>query len=416
MTTPSPTLSHNENGVPLVDIKPLLIKLWPLGKEVSPDDIAEAISHLFTNSVTEAQAASLLVALHFTAMDMRADVLARCARVMLQAVCRSPVDDIRAALGRRARPEGSYRGGLCDIVGTGGDSHDTFNISTTSSIIASALLLVSKHGNKASTSKSGSADMIGCMKPRAPIMAAVRPDTLARVYSATNYGFVFAPLFHTGMRFVAPVRRQLPWRTIFNNVGPLANPLDELLEARVIGIGRRDLGPPFCEALFSAGCRKALIVCGEEELDEISCAGPTLCWALRETPRGGEVRQEHFKVEPSDFGLERHPLSEVSPGKGPEENAEILRRILHGELAADDPLLDFVLMNTAALLVVSGICEADTSAMGPGDDGKVITERGPAGQRWKEGVRRARWAIKSGEARKQWEAFVNVTNEIGSNE
>ncbi|RCI15568.1 hypothetical protein L249_3551 [Ophiocordyceps polyrhachis-furcata BCC 54312] len=416
MTTPSPTRSHNEDGVPIVDIKPLLTKLWPMGKEVSPDEIAEAISHFFTNSVTEAQTASLLVALHFTSLDMCADVLARCARVMLQAMSPVPVEQLRDVLRRRARSEGSYRGGLCDVVGTGGDSHNTFNISTTSSILASALLLVSKHGNKASTSKSGSADMIGCIKPQAPVMSAVRPDTLPKVYSATNYGFLFAPLFHTGMRFVAPVRRQLPWRTIFNNVGPLANPLDDLLEARVIGIGRRDLGPPFSEALRSAGCRKALIVCGEEELDEISCAGPTLCWALRETSPGGEVVAEHFKIQPSDFGLVPHPLSQVSPGKGPEENAEILRRILHGELADDDPLLDFVLINTAALFVVSGICEADASAMGPGDDGKVITERGPAGQRWKEGVRRARWAMKSGEARKQWEAFIDVTNEIGSHE
>ncbi|PHH72075.1 hypothetical protein CDD80_4801 [Ophiocordyceps camponoti-rufipedis] len=408
------TTSPNENSAAMVDIKPLLTKLWPTGRDVPADEIANAISHFFTNSVTEAQAASLLVALHFTAMDMRSDVLARCALVMLRAVSRGSVRDLEAALARRARPEGRYGGGLCDIVGTGGDSHDTFNVSTTSSILASALLLVSKHGNKASTSKSGSADMVACMKPRAPIMDAVRPDTMARVYSATNYGFIFAPLFHTGMRFVSPIRRQLPWRTIFNNVGPLANPLHELVEARVIGIGRRDLGTPFCEALRTLGCRKALIVCGDEELDEISCAGPTSCWALWETSPGGDVLPDHFKIEPRDFGLECHPLSEVSSGKNPEDNAAILTRILQGELAADDPLLDFIMMNTAALLVVSGICEADTSAMGPGDDGKVVMERGPGGQRWKEGVRRARWAMESGEARRQWEAFVDVTHEIGS--
>jgi len=184
--------------------------------------------------------------------------------------------------------------------------------------------------------------------------------------------------------------------------------------ASVIGVGRRDLGPAFAEALRTAGCRKALIVCGEEELDELSCAGPTLSWMLKEKTPGGEVYVEHFKVSPSDFGLQPHPLSEVSPGKEPAENAEILRRILHGEMPEDDPLIDFVLINTAALLVVSGICEADTSDMGHGDDGKVVTERGPAGQRWKEGVRRARWAIKSGEAWKQWRAFVDVTNEIGA--
>lgn len=216
------------------------------------------------------------------------------------------------------------------------------------------------------------------------------------------------------MRYVAPIRKQLPWRTIFNNLGPLANPVEDVLEARVIGVGRRDLGPAFAEALRSTGCRKAMIVCGEEDLDELSCAGKSLCWMLKESSPGGEVVVEHFTVHPNDFGFEPHPLSTVSSGKEPAENAEILDKILHNKLPKDDPLIDFILINTAALLVVSGICEADTSDMGSGDDGQVVKERGPAGQRWKEGVRRARWAIQSGEAWKQWEAFVKVSNEIAA--
>jgi anthranilate phosphoribosyltransferase len=256
--------------------------------------------------------------------------------------------------------------------------------------------------------------MVNNMQPRAPILGAVTPTTLTKVYSRTNYSFLFAPLFHTGMRYVAPIRRQLPWRTIFNNVGPLANPVEDVLEARVIGVARRDLGPAFADALKIAGCRKAMIICGEEELDEVSCAGRTLCWRLKETTPGGEIEVEHFTVQPSDFGVGTHPLNTVSPGKEPEENAEILRKILQKELPDDDPILEFVLINTAALLVISGICESDTSNMGPGDDGVVITERGPGGQRWKEGVRRARWALNSGEAWKQWESFVHVTNDIGA--
>lgn len=256
--------------------------------------------------------------------------------------------------------------------------------------------------------------MINNMKPRAPVLGAVKPNSLVKVYSATNYSFLFAPVFHTGMRYVAPIRKQLPFRTIFNNLGPLANPVEDVLEARVIGVGRHDLGPAFAEALQSSGCRKALIVCGEEELDEISCAGGTLCWILHETTPGGPTEIEHFRITPEDFGAKRHQLSEVSPGKEPAENAEILGRILRGEFPEEDPLIDFIAINTAALFVVSGICEADSSDMGHGDDGKVIQERGPAGQRWKEGYRRAKWAIKSGEAWKQWQAFVEVTNEIGS--
>jgi anthranilate phosphoribosyltransferase len=250
------------------------------------------------------------------------------------------------------------------------------------------------------------------MKPRPPIISAIRPDTLVKAYSATNYTFLFAPVFHTGMRYVAPIRKELPWRTIFNNLGPLANPVEDVLEARVIGVARSDLGPAFAEALRIAGAKKAMIICGEEQLDEVSCAGRTLVWMLKERGPDSEVEVEHFTVHPTDFGLSTHPLDTVSPGKEPEENAKILSRILHNELPDDDPILEFVLLNTAALFVASGICEANTSDMGHGDDGKVVEERGPGGQRWKEGVRRARWALKSGEAWKQWEAFVNVTNEI----
>lgn len=177
----------------------------------------------------------------------------------------------------------------------------------------------------------------------------------------------------------------------------------------MLGVARDDMGPVFAEALRLTGCKKGLIVCGKEQLDEVSCAGESLCWQLVERA-DGVVEVEHFLLSPEDFGLSRHPLSTVSPGKEPHQNAEILRRILANEMPDDDPILEFVLINTAALFVTSGICDADTSDMGPGDDGKVITERGPGDGRWKEGVRRARWAIKSGEAWKQWEAFVDVTN------
>jgi anthranilate phosphoribosyltransferase len=108
------------------------------------------------------------------------------------------------------------------------------------------------------------------------------------------------------------------------------------------------------------------------------------------------------------------PLSLVAGGKLPAENAVILQSILDGTIDPNDPVLTFVLINTAALLVTSGICEADSSDMGSGDDGKVITERGPGGLRWKEGVRRARWCISSGAAKEQWDAFVKVTGEIGA--
>ncbi|OLN88040.1 Anthranilate phosphoribosyltransferase [Colletotrichum chlorophyti] len=412
MASQPPPVAGSDSSLPLIDIKPLLKKLWPVpdaGLAVTPDEIAEAISHFFTHQVSDAQSASLLIALHFTNLDRRADVIARSAHVMRQAAAKVDFKDLTAVVQRKSLAGGQYAGGLCDIVGTGGDSHNTFNISTTASILASSLLVVAKHGNRSSTSKSGSADLVNNMLPRPPVLMAVSPATISQVYAATNYGFLFAPVFHPGMRYVAPIRKELPWRTIFNLLGPLANPVEDILEARVIGVARKELGPVFLEALKIGGSKKAMIICGEEELDEVSCAGPTLIWRLAEAA-DGEVVADHFKVQPSDFGLGTHPLDTVSPGKEPAENAEILRRILHGELADDDPILEFVLMNAATLFVASGLCEAETSNMGPGDDGKVITERGPGGGRWKEGVRRARWAVKSGEAWKQWEAFVDVTN------
>ncbi|KAI1767791.1 anthranilate phosphoribosyltransferase [Hypoxylon sp. FL1150] len=395
------------------DIRPLLQRLWPdpAAQNVTAAEIASALSLIFTNQLSPVQTGSLLTALHFTGWDRRADVLASAAAAMRSHAAKINFPRLESVIAARRRPEGRYGGGLCDIVGTGGDSHNTFNISTTSSILASSLLLLAKHGNRASTSKSGSADLLMNMRPIPARLDRITPDTISEVYAETNYAFLFAPVFHPGMKHVASIRKELGWRTIFNLLGPLSNPLGDAIEARMLGVARDDLGPVFAEALRIAGARKGLVVCGKEQLDEISCAGPTLCWQLVEHA-GGNVDVEHFTLEPVDFGLSAHPLDTVSPGREPHENAEILRRLLQNELPPDDPILEFVLINTAAFLVASGICEADTSSMGAGDDGQVIRERGPGGGRWKEGVRRARWTIQSGEAWKQWNAFAEVTNSL----
>lgn len=326
-------------------------------------------------------------------------------------------------------------GGQCDIVGTGGDSHRTFNISTTSSIIASPLLMMAKHGNRAQTSFSGSADVLTSITPTPPNISAVRPDNIFKVYEQSNYCFLFAPNFHTGMKYANPVRKGLGIRTIFNLLGPLANPIDWGIEARLVGVAYQSLGPIFANVLKLSGAKKALVVCGEEDLDEISCAGKTNCWKLSEYPNpeyqgdsdddpGDDetsdedappktlVKIESFQLQPSDFGFSTHPLSEVGGGKMPGENALILMSMLRNELPRDHPILEFVLMNVAALLVISGICDADTSNMGPGDNGEVIKEVGPGGGRWKEGIRRARWAIESGEALKSLEKFIKVSNSL----
>lgn len=258
-----------------------------------------------------------------------------------------------------------------------------------------------------------------------PKLDAIGPATLEAVYARTNYAFLFAPNFHKGLKHVAGLRKELPNPTILNLLGPLVSPAETALEARIIGVKKKDLVPVFAEAMMLNGVRKAIVVCGDEDLDEISIAGVTHCarlvderggedrWEVgsndeREGPYGAGVKIERFTLTPEDFGIPRHPLSEVSPGLTPEENAAILKKLLQGELEDDNPILHFVLINAAALFVASGVCEGRTSPFG--DDGEVIKERGTQGGRWKEGVRLARLAIRTGIAMDMFRGFAEVTN------
>ncbi|KAK5120995.1 hypothetical protein LTR85_005779 [Meristemomyces frigidus] len=417
----------NGNVAGYVSITPLLKRLSTLesAQKVEAEEIAAAIALVFTNSVSPVQFALLLWALHTTGQDHSPAVLAACAASMRGAAAQVNGKALHEVVKRKAKSEGAYHGGLCDIVGTGGDGHDTYNVSTTASIIASPVILMAKHGNNSSTSLSGSADLLQHAQPKAPVISATTETTLPQIYEKSNYAFLYAREWHPGMKYAATVRKEVPVRTIFNFLGPLANPVHDtgLVEARILGVARKDIGSNFAEALRLGGARKAFVVCGDENLDEFSCAGPTHCWWIHETDQtvvdedGGEQKQveiTRLTMSPEDFDLPRHPLSEVHGGKGPAENAVILMKILRNELPEDHPVLTFVLINTACLITVSGVCEADESHMGPGDDGKVVKERGPGGLRWKEGLRRARWGITSGAALKQWEGFVEATNAIAA--
>ncbi|KAN0069729.1 Glycosyl transferase [Elaphomyces granulatus] len=423
-----------------VSISPLLKRLAYPGAvdvQVNAEEIASAFALIFENRLSVIQTAALLTLLHSTGKDKEPDVIAKSSHRMREAASKVEKTSLKSVVRARGRKDGLYRGGLCDIVGTGGDSHSTFNISTTASIIAAPLLMMAKHGNRSQTSFSGSADVLNAISPIPPNLARVNATNIAKIYEETNYVFLFAPNFHPGMMYANPVRRGLGIRTIFNLLGPLANPLDWALEARVVGVAYQSLGPVFVDALRLGGAKKALVVCGEEDMDEISCAGRTNCWRISEysnpeykgdpvtddafdsdsesddeSPPPTLTKVDAFQLHPSDFGFQAHPLTDVYGKKMPKENAIKLMSILRNELPRSDLLLDFVLMNVAALLVISGVCEANTSSMGPGDDGNVLTERGPGGGRWKEGVRRARWAIESGEALKSLEKFIDITNRL----
>lgn len=399
----------------------------PPHSHVPAESIALAWARVFENRLSGTQLASLLTLLCSTGLDKHPDVIAECAQAMRDAA--APIDEqqIRQILGKRKRARGSYRGGLCDIVGTGGDAHSTFNISTTASIVASPILAIAKHGNRAQTSMSGSADVLKAMMPKAPILEALTAEHLPEAFENGNYAFLLATNYHPGMKYAAQVRRELGLRTIFNLMGPLANPIHNLIEVRMLGVAYQELGPIFAQALQKKGITKALIVCGAEDLDEISCAGKTNCWWLKEVPNpkyqksetndddtsddDAEPRYisklEAFSLEPADFGLPAHPLSEVGGGKLPNQNAKVLYSILKNEIGQDHPILHFVLMNVAALFVVSGVCDSDSS-----DYGEVIPDRGPAGGRWKEGVRLARHCLESGKAWAEFEHFVELTHRI----
>ena len=408
-----------QNTISIVNLLKKLHKPKPNESDKDlPNEIALAISRIFDNQLETAQCASLLTLLSL-GKDQDPLVLAKTAARMREAATQVDRKALRKAVHKRGLRTGSYHGGLCDIVGTGGDGHSTFNVSTTASIIASSLLLISKHGNRASSSTSGSADLLQSILPKGPKIESITAATLPSVYDKSNYAFLFAPQFHPGMRHVAPIRKSLGFPTIFNLLGPLANPVEGDIEARIVGVRNITLGLGFAVALSLTGARKGMVVCGAENLDEISCAGKTLCWRLversgskrrdheestldSEDPTSPPVEVEHFELEPTDFGLPTHPLTKVAGGKMPHENAEILMRLLRNELPDSDPVLDFVLINTAALFAVSGVCDAK-------GDG-VIEERGPGGFRWKEGIRRAKSAIESGEALKSLNRYIEATH------
>ena len=420
-----------------VSVSPLLKSLTKRNSHrVSASEIAAALALLLDGRLSAVQCSSLLSRLDATEKDREPLTIAKCAEAMRAVAAQPDRKALRQVLRSQERKEGTYRGGLCDIVGTGGDGHSTFNISTTSSILASSLLLLGKHGNRASSSTCGSADLLEAIKPIPPDIEAVTSATLPSLYEKSNYAFLLAPKFHPGLQNVSAIRKDLGFRTIFNILGPLINPVEGMIEARVVGVAHRDLGPIFAEALRIGGAKNAMVVCGAENLDEISCAGTTYCWRLVERPnpdfhgspdedddnytttdeeRSPRTRVviESFELTPSDFGVASHALLDVSLGKLPTENAEILMKVLRNELPDGDPLLDFILINTAALFVIAGVCTADSSNMGHGDDGVVIQDEGPSGLRWKEGVRRARWPLRSGRALASLEACIDASRQLG---
>ena len=232
--------------------------------------------------------------------------------------------------------------GAIDVCGTGGDGHHTLNVSTAVALVVAASgVPVAKHGNRAASSKAGAADtleVLGLDMERAGSLAQATLNDL-------GICFLFAANHHPAMKRITPIRRRIGRRTIFNLMGPLANPAH--VTRQLIGIARPDYATTYAEALTQLGSTGALVVSGEEGLDEISGAGPTVSVVVGDVPLPD-------RIVPEDAGLPRHPIAAIHGGD-PAYNAAALRRLLDGETGA---YRDAVLLNAAAALVVAG--RADT--------------------------------------------------------
>lgn len=230
-----------------------------------------------------------------------------------------------------------------DIVGTGGDGAHSVNVSTTAAVAAAAAgVPVAKHGGRASSSKSGSADILESLG----VSTKMSPEQAGECLRAAGITYMFAPNFHPAMKHAMPVRRELAVRTIFNILGPLCNPAS--VKRMVLGVYSADLLDTMAEALVELGMERAMVVHGAGGMDELSLAGEN---NIRDI-RGGKIAADTLAAP--ELGLETAPVSAISGGT-PDENAETLRATLSGSLSG--PKLDVVLLNAAAGVIVGGLTE-----------------------------------------------------------
>jgi anthranilate phosphoribosyltransferase len=231
---------------------------------------------------------------------------------------------------------------LVDTAGTGGGP-STFNVSTAAALVAAAAgCAVAKHGNRSYTSLCGSAELLEALG----VNIELEPDEIARCIEEVGFGFMFAPRHHAAMAHVIPARKALGVRTVFNFLGPLANPAGA--DRQLIGVSDRRYQETIAEALVTLGSERALVVSAEDGLDELSISART---RVIEVAEGGT--REWF-VEPGEFGLSRAELSQVAGGE-PEQNAAVVRAVLEGE---EGPHRDLVLLNAGAAIYVGGGAES----------------------------------------------------------
>jgi anthranilate phosphoribosyltransferase len=291
------------------------------GRDLGRDEAREVMGEIMAGEATPAQIGGFLVALR--AKGETADEIAGCAEAMREHVL--PVHPMRTD--------------VVDVVGTGGDGARTFNISTTAAIVAAAAgAAVAKHGNRAVSSVSGSADVLEALG----FDLEQSPERVAESIDTLGFGFMFAPLHHPAMKHAAPVRRELGTRTIFNVLGPLTNPAGA--RAGVFGVYAADVARTVADALAVLDSRRAFVVHGAHGVDELSPAGPNLVFEVVE----GAVHER--MIDPLELGLARCDPAELSGGS-PDENAKAARDVFAGEPGAKR---DAVVLNAAGAIAAAG--------------------------------------------------------------
>jgi anthranilate phosphoribosyltransferase len=301
-------------------IQTLLAKVLD-GHDLTRAEARDAMQEIMAGEATQAQIAGFLVALR--AKGETADEIAGCAEAMREHVL--PVQPKRAD--------------LVDTAGTGGDGKSTLNISTAAALVAAAAGAgVAKHGNRAASSQTGSADVLEALG----FDLDIEPERIARSIDELGFGFMFAQAHHPAMKHAAPVRKELGTRTVFNVLGPLTNPARA--RAQVVGVYSPDLVRPVAEALAQLGARRAFVVHGAGGIDELSPVGPS---QVSEVVDGG-VRDR--VIDPQELGIEQCSLDDLAGGP-PAENAAAIRRIFEGERGG---AREAVILNAAGAIAAGG--------------------------------------------------------------
>lgn len=329
------------------------ISLLVKRNDLTTEMMTAVMEEIMTNEATDAQKASFLTALAMKGETI--DEITAAAKVM-RSHCERFLNDMD----------------VLEIVGTGGDGSNTFNISTLSAIVASAAgIPVAKHGNRAASSKCGTADCLEALGVKIDIAPALSAQLLKDI----DICFLFAQKYHTAMRFVGGVRKEMGIRTLFNILGPLANPAGANMQ--LLGVYSEDLIEPLAHVLRNLGVKRAMVVYGTDSIDEISLSAPTkVC----------EFRGDNFKtyeITPEQYGFTRCAKEDLVGGT-PEENAKIALDILNDQ---PGPKLDAVLLNAGAAIYIA----SDNITM-------------------EDAIAKARVLIESGAAKKQLETFIEKTN------